>query len=121
MTVALTTRNEALKDRFVDAREKRTIAKRTRTKPIPKVRRTHSLQGRRRRTKSGPVVLPSNGGRAGGAAPGRVREGGTPPAQLGGMGERCKLPHRGLGLRPRSQRFLRCKTLQNYAKSAIKI
>ena len=22
--------------------------------------------------------------------------------QLGGMGERCKLPHRGLGLRPRS-------------------
>ena len=29
-------------------------------------------------------------------------EGGTPPAQLGGMGERCKLPHWGLGLRPRS-------------------
>ena len=32
-----------------------------------------------------------------GAAPGRVREGGTPPTQLGGMGERCKLPHGGLG------------------------
>ena len=54
-------------------------------------------QGRRRRTKSGPVV--DNGGRVGVAAPGRVgmREGATPPAQLGGMGERCKLPHRGLG------------------------
>ena len=32
----------------------------------------------------------------GAAAPGRVREGGTPPAQLGGMGERCKLPPGGL-------------------------
>ena len=29
--------------------------------------------------------------------PGRVREGGTPPAQLGGMGERGKLPHGDLG------------------------
>ena len=37
------------------------------------------------------------GGTVSGAAPGRVREGGTPPAQLGGMGERCKLPHRGMG------------------------
>ena len=27
--------------------------------------------------------------------------GGTPPAQLGGLGERCKLPHRGLGWSPR--------------------
>ena len=36
-------------------------------------------------------------------------EGGTPPAQLGGLGERCKLPHRGLGRSPRSQRFLRRK------------
>ena len=42
--------------------------------------------------------------------PGRVREGGAPPTQPGGMGERCKLPHGGLGLRPRSQRFLRRKT-----------
>ena len=41
-------------------------------------------QGRRRRTKSGPVV--DNGGRVGGATPGKVREGGTPPTQLGGMG-----------------------------------
>ena len=47
-------------------------------------------QGRRRRTKSGPVV--DNGGRVGGAAPGRVREGGTPPAQLGGTGERLSSP-----------------------------
>ena len=41
----------------------------------------------------------------GGAAPRRVREGGTPPAQLGDMGERCKLPHRGLGRSPRSFAF----------------
>ena len=46
----------------------------------------------------------------GGAAPRRVREGGTPPAQLGEMGERCmgercKLPHRGLGRSPRSFAF----------------
>ena len=52
-----------------------------------------------------------------GDAPGRVREGGTPPAQLGGMGERCELPHRGLGLRPRSQRFLRMKNSKNYTKT----
>ena len=36
-----------------------------------------------------------------------VREVGTPPAQQGGMGEHCKLLHRGLGRSPRSQRFLR--------------
>ena len=59
----------------------------------------------------------SRGG-AKGDAPGRVREGGTPPAQLGGMGERCELPHRGLGLRPRSQRFLRLKHSKNYTKNA---
>ena len=50
----------------------------------------------------------------GGSAPGRVREGGTPPAQLGGVGERCKLPHRGLGRSPRSQRFLLRKPPQKY-------
>ena len=55
------------------------------------------------------------------AAPGRVREGGTPPAQLGGVGERCKLPHRGLGLRPRSQRFLRRKPPKKYVKTAPKM
>ena len=27
-----------------------------------------------------------------GAVPGRMQEGDTPPTQLGGMGERCKLP-----------------------------
>ena len=42
--------------------------------------------------------------------PGEGAGGGTPPAQLGGMGERCKLPHRGLGRSPRSQRVLRCKS-----------
>ena len=31
-------------------------------------------------------------GVVGGATAGRVREGGTPPAQLGGMGERCNPP-----------------------------
>ena len=41
-----------------------------------------------------------NGGRVDGAAPGRVREGGTPPAQLGGMGEPCKLPPSGSGAEP---------------------
>ena len=30
----------------------------------------------------------------------------TPPTQPGGLGERCKLPQRGLGRSPRSQRFL---------------
>ena len=55
----------------------------------------------------------------GGSAPGRVWEGGTPPAQLGGVGERCKLPHRGLGLRPRSQRFLLRKPPQKYVKNVI--
>ena len=57
------------------------------------------------------------GGGAKGDAPGRVREGGTPPAQLGGMGERCELPHRGLGLRPRSQRFLSLKNSKNDTKT----
>ena len=47
------------------------------------------------------------GGTIRGAAPGRGQEGGTPPTQLGGVGERCKLPHRGLGQSPRSQRVLR--------------
>ena len=58
------------------------------------------------------------GGGAKGDAPGRVREGGTPPAQLGGMGERCELPHRCLGRSPRSQRILRLKKLQKLHKNA---
>ena len=57
------------------------------------------------------------GGGAKGDAPGRVREGSTLPAQLGGMGERCELPHRGLGRSPRSQRFLRLKNSKNYTKT----
>ena len=61
----------------------------------------------------------SRGG-AKGAVPGRVREGGTPPAQLGGMGERCELPHRGLGRSPRSQRFLRLKKLLKLHKNAAR-
>ena len=51
--------------------------------------------------------------------PGEVREGGTPSALLGGMGEHWKLPHRGLGRSPRNQLFLRWKTLQNYADPAF--
>ena len=50
------------------------------------------------------------GGGGGGHACGRDPK----HSQLGGMGERCKLPHRGLGQSPRSQRFLRFKTFQNY-------
>ena len=62
-----------------------------------------------------------------GAAPGRVREEGT---QLGGVGERCKLPHRGLWRSPRSQRFLRRnppkflllpKHYQNYILHTVRI
>ena len=40
------------------------------------------------------------GGGGGGGGAGRGREGGTPPAELGGMGERCQLPLRGLGRSP---------------------
>ena len=55
------------------------------------------------------------GGGGGGHACGRDPK----PSQLEGMGERCKLPHRGLGQSPRSQRFLRFKTFQNYVKIMI--
>ena len=54
-------------------------------------------------------VLGGGGGGGGGGtkgrrAEGRKRERGRRalPLQLGGMGERCKLPHWVLGLRPRS-------------------
>ena len=72
-----------------------------------------SIQWRRKEI----IVGGGGGGRAKGDAPGRLREGGTPPAQLGGMGERCELPHRGLGRSPRSQRFLRLKNSKNYTKT----
>ena len=39
----------------------------------------------------------------GGVQRGWVREGCPPPTQQGGMGERCKLPHWGLGQSPRSR------------------
>ena len=42
--------------------------------------------------------------------------GGTPPTQLGGMRKRCKLPHRGLGLRPRKKRCFALKNSESYAK-----
>ena len=51
----------------------------------------------------------------------RPGEGAPLPLQLGGMGERCKLPHRGLGRSPRIQRILRWKTLQNYAMKVSSI
>ena len=53
--------------------------------------------------------------------PGEGAGGGHPSRPARGYGERWKLPHRGLGLRPRSQCFLRWKTLQNYAKTAMKV
>ena len=60
------------------------------------------MQGR---TKSGPVVFTSNGGRVGGAGPGRVREGGTPPAKLGGMGGAVSSPIRDWGSAPEANAF----------------
>ena len=56
------------------------------------------MQGRRRHTKSGPGI--DNGGRVGGAAPGRVRDGGSPPAQLGDMGGALLAPPAGSGAEP---------------------
>ena len=61
----------------------------------------------------GPVV--DNGGRVGGAA-GEGAGGGHPSRPTRGYGGELQVPHRGLGRRPRSQRFLLCKTLQNYSK-----
>ena len=75
-------------------------------------------QGCCRRTKSGPVV--DNGGRVGGVALGRLREGGNPSTQIGRMGERCKLPHRGLGQSPKANAFCVVLPSKIYAKSAIK-
>ena len=65
------------------------------------------------------TVREGGGGGGGGglirrrSRPWKDAEGGHPsrPARPGGMGERCKLPQT-----PRSQRFMRWKTLQNYAK-----
>ena len=84
-----------------------------------------------------PGIGRGRGGGGGGGAPARVWQGvgrssrrdrpgegaggGTAPAQLGCVGERCKLPHRGLGRSPRSQRFLRRKAPQKCAKTALKI
>ena len=53
------------------------------------------------------------GGGGGGAAPGRVREGDTLPAQLGGLGERCKLPQRGSGAKPQKPTLFALKNPQN--------
>ena len=52
----------------------------------------------------------------GGAAPGRVREGGTPPAQPGGIGERCKLPHRSGSGAEHQKPTLALRYSENYAK-----
>ena len=67
----------------------------------------YSEQGRSIEKQTGPATVKIGNAEE---APGRVWEGGTPPSQQGGMGERWKLPHRGLGLRPRSQCFLTQKT-----------
>ena len=46
---------------------------------------------------------------------------GPPTHQQGGMGERCKLPHRGLGLRPRSFHIFCFKAAKNQRiRSAVK-
>ena len=44
------------------------------------------------------------------------RGGRYPSLPARGCGGRCKLLHRGLGLRPRSQRFSRLKNYKNYTK-----
>ena len=54
-------------------------------------------------------------GAGGRCRPGEGAGGGTPPAQPGSMGKRCKLPHWGLGRSPRSQRFFP-KTTQKKAR-----
>ena len=41
---------------------------------------------------------------------------GTPPSQLGGLGERCKLPQRGLGRSPSRQRFFIISCSNHYIK-----
>ena len=48
---------------------------------------------------------------------GRVRRG-IPPAQLGGLGERCKLSQRGLGLRPAAKAFLLYQAQNTIHKTA---
>ena len=62
-----------------------------------------------------PVASEGDNSRGGakGDAPGRVREGGTPPAQLGGMGERCELPPSGSGAEPQKPTLFAFKKLQN--------
>ena len=49
-----------------------------------------------------------------------MREGGPPPALLGGLRERCKLPQRGLGLRRRRQRFFIILCSKHYIKLRAK-
>ena len=74
-------------------------------------------QGRRRLTKCGPVV--DNDGRVGGAAPGRVREGGHPfrPAR-GYGGSAVSSPSGVWGGAPEANAFCVIKPSKNYTKSA---
>ena len=58
-------------------------------------------------------IIAGVGGALYGGDPGRVL---PPPTQLGGIGERCKLLHQGLGRSPRIQPFLHLKNSKNYAK-----
>ena len=62
------------------------------------------------------------GGGGGGAVGWRGCRGRGPPThQQGGMGERCKLPHRGLGRSPRSFHIFRFKAAKNQRiRSAVK-
>ena len=56
----------------------------------------------------------SRNGAIGGAVGWRGGRGRGPPThQQGGMGERCKLPHRGLGRSPRSFHIFRFKAAKN--------
>ena len=59
------------------------------------------------------------GARVRGASPGRVQEGGTPPAQLGGMRERCKLPIGARGGAPEANAFCLVKGPKNTQKAGL--
>ena len=56
------------------------------------------------------------GGGGGGGGGGDGHHGGRAVPSPSQLGECCKLPHWGLGMCPRSQRYLHLTTLQNYTR-----
>ena len=68
-------------------------------------------RGGSRISEKGGLLINKRGAGAGGV---------TPSAQLGGLGERCKLPQRGLGRSPRRQRFFIISCSKHYIKLRAK-